>query len=417
MKPSLIVSCLILAVVGCGGAFLLGQHFGKTAAAGGDAGAETAAAERPTALASSTQIVAQGRLEPQGGIIAVAALPGERIEQLPVSVGDVVKQDQELAVMAGSALRKVQWELAKLQVAEARKNLEFQKQTAQLQADAASVASEQARVARDEVKAKASQLELLKSQVELADRELAKLIRLAEDPRTRDVVTPREVNEKSLVTRKLRSDWELAKEQHRLALEANDLAADAAQKKQDLARLALAQVMATDPISPLEAAEQVAKLQYEMTRVLAPQAGTILAILTRAGEHVSHAPILQMGDTSKMVCLAEVYESRLQEVQLDARVEIRSPALGEALRGTVRQIGQLVGTPELPNPNPLARGDRRTGVVRIELDPEDSARAAHYVNLQVNVIIELSGQEGSSGQARQTTDRPARRWVSAAVRR
>lgn len=68
-----------------------------------------------------------------------------------------------------------------------------------------------------------------------------------------------------------------------------------------------------------------ARARLELTRVPAPIDGQILEIHARAGERVGEEGVLEMGDTGKMVAVAEVYEtdpvakadSRVVEVRID----------------------------------------------------------------------------------------------------
>ena len=66
------------------------------------------------------KVAALGRFEPRGGVIAIAAPPGERIEQLPVAVGSVVAAGADLAILSGHKARLLQLELTRKQRDEAR---------------------------------------------------------------------------------------------------------------------------------------------------------------------------------------------------------------------------------------------------------------------------------------------------------
>ena len=112
--------------------------------------------------------------------------------------------------------------------------------------------------------------------------------------------------------------------------------------------------------------------------------GPILEVYARQGERVANTPILQLGDLRQMVCVAEVHEENLKDLEVktvpdsaddgklvparDYAVTIRSAALEQDLHGKVVEIGRLIGAPALRDPNPLAQTDRRTVRVRIELD-------------------------------------------------
>ena len=48
----------------------------------------------------------------------------------------------------------------------------------------------------------------------------------------------------------------------------------------------------------------------------APCDGTILEVYARQGERVANTPILQMGDLRQMVCVAEVHEAILKDLEV-----------------------------------------------------------------------------------------------------
>jgi len=118
-------------------------------------------------------------------------------------------------------------------------------------------------------------------------------------------------------------------------------------------------------------------------------------------------PIMQLGDLSKMVCIAEVYEADVKELAVGQQVTIRSPAFsapfadgdaennktaGDAnrqsggIKGRVTRIGNLIASPGLANRNPLAPADRSVVEVRIEItDKAAIEHAAKRVGLQVTV--------------------------------
>ncbi|MCP9934268.1 HlyD family efflux transporter periplasmic adaptor subunit [Cyanobium sp. Candia 9D4] len=121
--------------------------------------------------------------------------------------------------------------------------------------------------------------------------------------------------------------------------------------------------------------------------IRAPIAGTVLQVFARAGEAPGAAGILQLGQTSRMQAVAEVYESDLPRVRRGQPVRITSPALTQPLQGRVGQIGAIVLRQNLINTDPSSNTDNRVVEVRAPLTPESSRRAAGFTNLQVRVVI------------------------------
>ena len=68
---------------------------------------------------TSGSIVAQGRLQPTGGILKLSAVPGDRIEGVRVEPGALVEGGQELVVLESAGLRKLELQIAELKLADA----------------------------------------------------------------------------------------------------------------------------------------------------------------------------------------------------------------------------------------------------------------------------------------------------------
>ena len=103
---------------------------------------------------------------------------------------------------------------------------------------------------------------------------------------------------------------------------------------------------------------------------------------------------MQLGDLSKMVCIAEVYETDISKVKPNQKVTLISQAFrdkykDDGIPGIVVEKGRLVGSPGIVNRNPLAPADRSVVEVRIEIrDAEAIKQAAELVGLQVKVAFD-----------------------------
>ena len=84
--------------------------------------------------------------------------------------------------------------------------------------------------------------------------------------------------------------------------------------------------------------------------------------------------------------------AELPRVKVGARATITSSAFYGAMGGEVTSISSMIGSPRLPDPNPLARVDWRSVEVVVELDEEASVKAADLINLQVDVAIAADTQ-------------------------
>lgn len=122
----------------------------------------------------------------------------------------------------------------------------------------------------------------------------------------------------------------------------------------------------------------------------APISGRILKVHAKSGEVVSTAGIVEIGNTSQMCAIAEVYQTDIHKVRLGQKAIITSTAFSKKLSGTVSEIGLLVDRQSILSINPGADTDRRVIQVKIHLDnPADSQLIAGLTNLQVDVAIQI----------------------------
>jgi len=135
-----------------------------------------------------------------------------------------------------------------------------------------------------------------------------------------------------------------------------------------------------------------AQADLESAYVRAPVGGRILKINARAGETIDDKQgIAELGQTTEMIVVAEVYESDIRKVRLGQRVTITSEgkAFEGELRGTVSQVGLQIGKKDILNTDPAADVDSRVVEVNIRLNQEDGNRVAGLTYSKVMVEILL----------------------------
>ena len=108
----------------------LWHYFGPSPAAV-ESASTTATTDEPDAQRAPNEsrfVAAEGSLEPLGGLVDVGGLPGDRLQAIHVTAGDVVTQGQELAVLESLELRQAElaYAQAALRAAEGRLPLEEQ---------------------------------------------------------------------------------------------------------------------------------------------------------------------------------------------------------------------------------------------------------------------------------------------------
>ncbi len=336
------------------------------------------------------KVVAQGWLAPQGGPCNVIIPPGQRIERLLVGVGDsVVKGQTLLAQLAGDPLLDKQIELAESRTADTRRELELQVLQAENQYRAAQAALETARLQL--IQAQQQQdFSVEEQRISQAEAKLRRLEGLLSDETTARLVSAFEVADQRLElegaqlqlaqARKI-ADQSVAMAE--LAVANAEAQVESAGKNRDAAQDALASMRSA------AIAEEIARLQRQSQQVFAPQDGTVVRLFLKPGEAAQTTPLLQIGDLSRMECVAEVVDRLAGQVQVGQSAVITSPALPSPLNGRVTRVESLVGAATLVDPSPLAMVDRRTVEVRIELDEESTELARRWINLQVNVEIAI----------------------------
>jgi HlyD family secretion protein len=129
-----------------------------------------------------------------------------------------------------------------------------------------------------------------------------------------------------------------------------------------------------------------AEAELERARVTAPAAGLVLDVHARPGERIGPDGILELARVDRMYAIAEVYETDVGRLRTGQRALVTSRALAAPLRGRVEWIRPKVEKQDEIGTDPAARKDARIVEVKVLLD--DSAAAAPFTNLQVEVEIE-----------------------------
>jgi HlyD family secretion protein len=142
-----------------------------------------------------------------------------------------------------------------------------------------------------------------------------------------------------------------------------------------------------------QAQASIARVQAELNlaTVRSPQAGKVLKIHTRPGELVGNKGIISLGQTRRMVAVAEVYESDLSRIRAGqtATVTSKNNAFPEVLRGRVVEVGLEINKQDVLNTDPAAKFDARVVEVKVLLDESSSRQVADLTNLTVQVAIDV----------------------------
>ncbi len=149
-------------------------------------------------------------------------------------------------------------------------------------------------------------------------------------------------------------------------------------------------MFAETDIKSATATQKVAEQSLAKAYIRSPIDGQVYEIFSHPGEVVSTTDgIADLGKTSQMYGVIEVYNSDVSKIRLGQQVKITSNSLSGELHGKVERVGIHVKRQAVINADPTSNIDDRVIKVHVILDPESSLKAASFTNLQIQAVIEL----------------------------
>lgn len=140
-------------------------------------------------------------------------------------------------------------------------------------------------------------------------------------------------------------------------------------------------------VNSATSAVKEAKANLDLAYIRAPKDAQVLKIHAYPGEKVGTDGIVELGQTSRMLAVAEIYESDVSKVRIGQSATITSDVFAGELRGKVEHIGLQVQRQNIVNTDPSANIDARIVEVKVRLDEASSKKVAGLTNLQVKVAI------------------------------
>ncbi len=387
-------------------------------------------------------IYALGQLEPASGIISVSAIPGERLVELDPDVAENqrVPANGILGLLASYNVGRAQLAALGKKLELAEKNRLHQLQVALAQKKQAEASVAQARAKLIELELQSGKLQALQKASHIAVEEYARLEALrGEDP---ELVTEHQLKKRENEMETALVDFRIANDSYASAREAADKTVTAAEANIKVADLTIKQLSQGFEEQAVTQEIDVAQETLKRSVLLSPHVSpdsladvfevriaadhepgsvddrgplTVLKVFLRPGEFVSQLPIMQLGDLSGMVCVAEVYEADVKDLKIGQAAVIRSPAFSGTfadginpetkertggMTGRIEQIGGMIGSPGLANRNPLAPADRSVVEVRVAIDdPAAIAEASQRVGLQVTVEFDKPAPAATTANA------------------
>jgi HlyD family secretion protein len=348
---------------------------------------------------SKPAVIAQGKLEPASGIRAVLVPAGDRVAKVNVAEGDMVKAGDPLLELASLKIREAELAVAEAQLRETRSRAAATAKVAQAKLDVATtqlakaeLEMQQAQARFDRAKSSGGELDLLNRQVELNQNKLDQIRAAFNDSSNGRLVSRASLDQQELAVNQAKSAAESALIDAQQSIQRERLSLETARRELEAAKLGVDSSRVDASFESLSQQVELLRLQVESTRVTSPIDAVVLSVDATIGQATTTTPLVYLADISAIVCRAEIDVSEIRKIVIDASAKISSPALSQVLEGQVKSIGRLIGKPQLPSPYPTARVDWRSAEIVIAIDAAVTAEAARFINLQVDVAIDASGE-------------------------
>ncbi len=138
------------------------------------------------------------------------------------------------------------------------------------------------------------------------------------------------------------------------------------------------------------ASQKRAEANLTQAYIKSPQDGQIYQIYARPGEVVGTNGIADLGETSQMYGVVEIYQNDINKVRVGQKVKIISNSLPGQLQGKIERVGIQIKRQNTINADPSSNIDDRVVEVHAILDPKSSQMAAKFTNLQIQATIDLN---------------------------
>src|SRR6516164_2216477 len=333
---------------------------------------------------SQTSVAALGRLTPRGEVVHIGGLMGDRLGKLQVEEDAWVKKGDVLGYLESYEERKAERETIAAQLAEAKARLAAELALLDAQIKEAEIGVQQAKELDPlDVDAQKAKVQVLEGELANAQTDLDRLSSLT----TPGAVSQQQLDQQKQLVRRFQQELLAAKAMLTKTASARQLNLKRSQAVLDAARAGRKKAEASAQLDSLSKNLALADVRLQRTILKAPHGGTILKIMARPGERVDQKPILKFGDTHAMYAVAEGYETDVAVVRPGQRATVTSPALTEALTGTVERVGRIIYKNDVLSVDPAATADARVVEVWIRLDPSEAA--SRLTNLQVDVLIDV----------------------------
>lgn len=286
---------------------------------------------RPAAMAGPEMLVARGRIEPEGRVVALHGPFRSVLGRVLVAEGQTVAAGQVMALLDTHAVAEAQAEAARARLALAL--------------------AEEAQVAAPAkpgvILAAAALVRAREAELALARREHARVATL----RATSIAAQATLEQRQAELDRAEAALRQAEAELRALSEVRDEDRRAAAARVAVQRAALAE----------------AEAELARTVIRAPFAGTVLALLRRGGEIIGDEGILQLADLGRLVVIAEVEEAEAPRVAPGQPARIAGRVLPAPLEGRVELVGHQVMRQRRTSSDVLVGRDAR--IVEVTVRP------------------------------------------------
>lgn len=349
--------------------------------------------EKESAQNSIEYVTALGRIEPFGEVVKLA-LPGflhdERIDRVFVRDGDAVKKGQLICSVDNARRLQSKLLIARNNLLRARARLMQVKAGAkQGEINAQKHRIETLEAERSQgMRAKQAMITALTAQSQFAEREFNRYQKLFGE----GAISASQLDDKraafALAQGRLlecRADLKKIAD----SLEAQDFAAQA-----ELARIEDVRPvdvsLAQEEVRIAEAEVKSIETDLELSFIRSPINGRVLEVFIHPGETPGSKGLVELGNTQRMVAVAEVYQTDIVKLKQGQRAIISGDGFDEAVQGTVYSIGWRVDPQRVTSDSPDSPNDRRVVEVKIMVDPADCQKVSKLTDMEVDVRIKTA---------------------------
>ena len=337
-------------------------------------------------------VTALGRIEPEGEVIKLSAPisgEGSQVEKILVQEGDMVTKGQVIAILNNRERLQAELTAAKAEVRI------IQAKIAQIQAGAkpGEITAQKAIIDRLAAESQGD----IDTQKAILEKLQAKLLNAkAENKRYQELyiegaISASEKDSKNLNIETTKKSLQAAQSQlKKLELSSKEKIKEASATLNQISEVRKVDIeVAIAELNRVDVNVKKATINLQQAYVKSPQNGQVFEIYTHPGELISNNGIADIGKTSQMYVVAEVYESDINKIIQGKQVRIVSDVFAQELQGKVERIGLQVRKQNLTNTDPSTNIDNRIVKVHIRLNKASSQQAAKFTNMQVKTIISL----------------------------